>query len=386
MKILTTFLVSLLLINVGFGQTKKISGYTFNDQNQKRISGVYVSPTFKSADSISDENGKFCIIVPKTYFDTLVFTHPDYYPYIERVNRSSNIKLNFIPLLPRILELDTVFYKAMGNTKRVSGEVMDAYRDEPVPNVSVHIQGMGKVGESEKSGRFSIIVPKDDNNLIFTHHDFTADTITIRKKPYSYKIYLDRIVFREADTLWKSKKNIIAISINELLNLAIGLRYQRFLSLKHTIGVYTSTYLSSKLYGYNVSPSNYTGFKVALNYRYYEKRKFRKSQFLEFKIIGGYFDFSNLMYISTTNSEHQEKVQEDFFSIGIGGGLGWTSRISKSSNALFTITAGMQVFPMNVPKNIESQNYGSMKVHNIPWYLHGPGSALELKFALGGIF
>lgn len=386
------YLLTLLVLFISFSafsQFKNFAGTIFDNSTHKRIEGVNIAPSFFDTSYVSNDKGKFSILMPKKYFDTLVFTHPDYYPFIKRVAHGSNLKLHFIMLVPKSLQLDTVCYSAYAENRMLSGEIIDEYRDEPLENALISLKNNQRVAYTNSVGRFLVAIPESTSKVKISHPDFYPETVSIKLKNrnlHSIDVELIRSVLSKEDTLWKSYKNIIALSVNELISGSVGIRYQRFLGIKHAIGIYTSSYLFGHFPGYNIPDSKFKGFKVAPYYRFYEKRKMRKSAFVEGKVITGYFDFSELYYAYKQDERYGEHASEQFWSFGVGGAIGWSTFLPYRKNAFFTISAGFQYFPMHVPQTIESQHYGTIYVKNTWWYFAGPGSIVEIKFAFGGIF
>jgi hypothetical protein len=57
---------------------------------------------------------------------------------------------------------------------------------------------------------------------------------------------------------------------------------------------------------------------------------------------------------------------------------------------VLNFSVGLQYFPLNVPKTKYVEEYGGYyrpyEVDDLFWNLAGPGSQLEIKFMIGGIF
>ncbi len=387
-KNLLTFFILLISFSA-ISQFKNISGVVYDNSTQLRIEGVSIAPPFYDTTYISNKKGKYNILMPKNYFDTLVFTHPDYYPMVKRIGRGSNLKLNSIVLIPRSLQIDTACYSAYKENRLLSGEITDDYRDELLANAVISLDNNQKLTYTNVSGRFSVGIPNTTKQVMISHPDFQPQMVSVMSKKRNIRsidVKLTRVRFNKEDTLWKSYKNIIAVSVNELLTGSIGIRYQRFLRINHAIGVYTSSYLYGFMPGYMIPGSKFTGIKVAPYYRFYMRRNINNGVFVEGKPIVGYFDFSELYYAYKADGRYGEHVSEQFWTFGFGGAIGWSSLLPYRKNAFMTISVGFQYLPMKVPQSIESQKYGTIYVSNSWWYFAGAGSVIEFKFAFGGIF
>ncbi len=200
------------------------------------------------------------------------------------------------------------------------------------------------------------------------------------------EVGLDKDNLHQNDTLWKLYKNKIELAPFELIIGSLGITYQRFITIKHGVGLQTSTYIAGIGRGLNMPDSKFTGVKFAPFFRYYESRNKTKNSFLEVKFISGYFDISNLYYSWHVDKRDGEFTSEQFWSFGVGAGLGWSSMLPKSKHGIITISAGVQYFPIHVPDTIESDNYGTLNVSKLWWYIGGPGSAVYIKVTIGGIF
>ncbi|NQU35286.1 MAG: hypothetical protein HQ521_18825 [Bacteroidetes bacterium] len=381
--------ISLLLCNSVIGQEKKISGKVFNNLTNQNIAGVIITPSFNNDTILSDSNGRFSIHMPKSYYNTLVFKHPDFYPYVKRINRESRLKFNFIPLLPITLELDTVCYLAYKGNRVLNGKITDSYKDELLPNATISLCNIGKVAVTNNSGGFSVVIPEEVERVIISHPEFKPDTILVKRgnqKIRNLEAGLVRKKLSHKDTLWLSNRNITEIAISELVFGAFGVGYQRFLKTKHAIGIHTSYYFNGNLPGFNFPDSEFRGIKVAPYYRYYEKRNERKSSFIEVKFITGYFDFHKLYYAWKVDSRDGDYASVQFSSYGFGAGFGWSTLLPRSKHIILTISGGFQVFPTHVPRTIEHPGYGTLYVKDLAWYIVGPGSGVEFKISIGGIF
>jgi hypothetical protein len=66
-------------------------------------------------------------------------------------------------------------------------------------------------------------------------------------------------------------------------------------------------------------------------------------------------------------------------------------RLGHSHHGVGNVSVGCQFFPMDVPTDIKIEQgapgrFVTYSVNNAWWYITGPGSIVEIKFTLGGLF
>jgi len=388
-KILLTTFIVLISFN-GFSQFKTIVGTVINSSTHNRIVDVTINPPFLDSTYTSNKNGKFRILMPNSYLDTLVFTHPEYYPFVKKINRGSKLKLHHVMLTPLSVQIDTVFHSAYEENRLLTGSVYDVYRGEPIENASVSLGDKKVFAYSDKDGKFAAGIPSYTDSIIVTHPEFETRKVRIRKgKKYLRHVDIEpvRISFECKDTLWKSYKNLVEIVPSDVISNAIGFSYQRFLNEKFAIGLKASLYvLNKKRLNFYGSDNDYSGYKLAPYFRYYEMRNMKKSNFIEFRLLAGYFDFDKLRYYWKVDRRDGEYTSAQFWSYGFAGVLGRSLVISKNTHFTFSYSVGIQVFPLNAPGTMQSDNYGTLYVENWWWYIAGPGSVIHVTIAFGGIF
>jgi len=388
-KILLTIFIIFISFS-GFSQFKTISGIVINNTTHSRIEGVIINPSFLDSTYISDNNGKFHVLMPNSYLDTLVFVHPEYYPFVKKINRGSKLKLHHVMLTPLSVQIDTIFHSAYKENRLLLGNVFDIYRGEPIENALISLGDSTVIAYSDRGGKFKVGIPNLTDTIIVTHPNFETNKIRIRNgKKYLTSVDVEpaRLTFERRDTLWKSYKNLVTIVPSDVVNNAIGFSYQRFLSKKFAIGLKASLYvLNQKRFNFYGSGNEYTGIKLAPYFRYYEMRNMRKSNFVEFRLLAGYYDFDKLFYYWKVDDRDGEYTTAQFWSYGFAAALGRTLVISKHTHFTFSYSVGIQVFPLNAPRTMQSDNYGTLYVENLWWYITGPGSVVNVTIAFGGIF
>ena len=372
-------------------QEKTIRGVLIDDYTNYKIPGVVVSPDLYDSITISDEKGKFKIDLPPRYKDTIVFTHTDYYPLVKRLYAGDAVKLNYIRLVPRIFRLDTVCYSAYKENSLVVGEVVDYHKGKPIESAIIRMEDNKIVAYSNQKGQFKAAVPKTNRALIVNHDLFEPKMVPVRledKGPFEIKIKLQKSVLTEADTSWKNRNNILLFSVLELFNGGIGLRYERFVKPKHAIGIHATGYFFGVSWPYHfgtMDDNRFHGLKLAPFYHFYVLRTISFAGYAEIKPLIAYFDFYSLDYARDNAPEYEYNTSATFWTGGISAAWGWLF-FPRRSNYTIGLSLGFQFMPWKVPDTIIDENGVTWELNKAWWYFGGPGSLLEFKFMLGGIF
>jgi len=305
------------------------------------------------------------------------------------------VKKNF-GLLLLFLGISGMPSLTIGQERVVNGIVINSFTKNGVENVNVFEPRFGNFDKTDSAGHFKIEFPKKSRKLLFTKSDFYS--LNYRCQPGIHRrdlivVKLKPLNFKEIDTIRKSYKNILTLSINEFLTGAVALSYERFIGKKQSVGLHTSVYL----YGFNnllldlgSDPVSYKGIKLAPFYRFYMVRSNNHGFFIEGKIPFGYFNFSSLTYWYHGDS-NSKNFPQNFWTIGGTLAAGWMFRLGHSHHGVGNVSLGCQFFPMDVPTdiNLEQGAPGRLVTYSLNkawWYATGPGSVVEIKFALGGIF
>lgn len=284
--------------------------------------------------------------------------------------------------------------------KTAKGIVLDMKDKVVIPNTIVKINDTTIDTHTNNKGEFVIDVPKSFRSLIISHNDYMDREIILRpgfhlkptriylqsKNNYEQTIKEKRL----RDSIFESSRSTLSVSLLEILSIAIAGRYEYFPLKKHSIGAHLSLFV----YGRNTvslgSEYDYYpvfhGIKVAPAYRFYAGRNQRRL-FIEGKIPVGYFYFSRLEY--HYSNYLKKSITYSLWSLGYSASAGITFPMRKKGG-IITISAGYQFFPIKVPEYIEREiNDGTIlryKTDNYWWYFGGPGSKLEIRFLLGGVF
>ena len=291
--------------------------------------------------------------------------------------------------------------------KQASGYVLDKDSHAALEGVEIRVEGEKNMALTNKNGEFAVEVLRGRRRLIFSKDNYTPVRYSLKPgfQRGKIRIYLesDKPVNAYSrkrltnDSLFPTFKNAVSISIIEFFAVGIGLRYERFLTKKHAVGLHATYYfngLSPSNYadqsGYQ-SRATYTGVKMQPFYRFYPIRQKAKGLFLEAKIPFGYFDFDKITYRYRTTTHLTQSISPKFWTWGFGFSVGLMARIPGSKHGLVNFSLGYQYFPLvDVPKSIpRAVSMGStinLTADTSWWYSVGPGSYFEVKLTFGGIF
>ncbi len=297
------------------------------------------------------------------------------------------------------------------------GYVLDKDSHAAMSGVVVNVYDTAIICLTDSSGAFSIEVPKGRRQLLFSFENYETLRVSLRPdfRRRTSHFYLQSLLPNspyskkrlEEDSLFRTYKNGVSLSLIELAAVAIAIRYERFLTPGHSIGLHTSLYVAGHSYfgmfvtssvggsgSYNIS-SNYTGVKTAPFYRYYPFRKNKTGLFLEGKIPLGYFYFYKLEYQYSSNNYRTLSTTHAFWTWGFGISAGVMLTLPKSKHGFMNISVGYQYFPIvegpeylteTVGVGTEYETVLKHKTTYDWWYQVGPGSKFDLKITIGGIF
>lgn len=282
----------------------------------------------------------------------------------------------------------------VGQERFVTGIVINSFTKKTVENVKVFEPKFGNSAITDSSGFFRIEFPKKSRKLLFSNPEYFKLSYPCPPGVHrrnSRTILLKPLNFAEIDTIWKSYKNALTLSINEFITGAVAIRYERFLGKKQSIGLHTSVYLwgyNNFLFDLGSNPASYQGIKLAPFYRYYPIKSNSGGPYLEAKIPFGYFDFDQLVY-GYEYDAYTKNFPQKFSTVGGAVAVGYMFRYAKGNHGVGNISVGAQFFPMIVPTKEEGELWDgtvTYSLNNAWWYITGPGSILEIKFTLGGLF
>lgn len=358
-----------------------------------------VFPGYQNDTIYSDLKGKFKIRISSHFRGNIHLVHPDYYQYLHNIKYRSNLYLQRIELITDTLALDTIFYPTYKGIRCIEGRVFDLQTRIPVEKAKIKLDDKKIIGYTGKNGFYKLCIPKTIDTLIVRHNDYYPYIFTIPKimNKMPQDVLLEPLLPGVKKDTCFGQKNSMRLIISSLFTGAVAIDYERFLRLKHSVG------LKSYLHLYKGIPyvdlillsysemATFKGIKLSPYYRYYIWRNIRTGGFFEGKISWGYFDFEKIQYVEDPHHDDEDAkfFSETSNSLGFGGSFGWMIH-SPRSPVVINFSFGFQYFPLNVPKTkqVKMDNWYTIKynVDDLFWYMAGPGSYIEIKFMIGGIF
>ena len=369
-----------------FGQVRTVRGEVRDRTTNKLLSGVKITPDFFGNDT-TNKAGRFKVLVPRDYKDTIRFSHPGYFPFFYQIKTSVPLK---IFLTPSTIGIDTVFQPALEDCHNISTQVFDKKSRNFVNHVSILTSVSLTVGVTDEYGRSSFFIPKAFDTIIYSHPDYATKVRKLKgraKQGHLMLVYLDRVNPYEYDSAWRINRNAIQVCPFELFNTGLGLRYTRFVKINMAVGIHSTFYFQS-LFGNSQPDNRYDGFKLAPFFRLYFFRNMYKGAFFEAKLMGGYFSSDKIVY-SMPDADYGILYTDSFWTYGTAIAVGYDWYLHGKIDIGFTL--GIQAFPNGAPKTIDYKGVtyerGSNSIFPVDnWHFAGPGSVIEAKFLIGGIF
>lgn len=285
-----------------------------------------------------------------------------------------------------------ILHNLFSQEKEAKGYVFNKTTNETVSDAMVTIGSDGDSVYTDQNGIFKIAVPKKKHYLLVSKSGFKTARISLSPGFQQRSLLVG--LQMAPDSSFLKYRNVLTIAPLELIGGALALRYERFLKPKQSVGAHASIYLFGRNpvtfgseYDYYVT---YQGFKLSPFYRFYPIRNKTSGIFAEVKVPFGYIHFSELDYHFNSNNHPRVKLDYSFWTYGIGVSVGAMFKIPRSKHGVINISAGYQYFPIDVPATVQYPlNDGTWL--NLPtdtywWYRGGPGTSLDLKFTIGGIF
>lgn len=389
MKKVLTFISALIILQTLSGQ-HTIRGVVHDAFTKGKIEGALITPVLFGDTVFTDGAGKFKIKIPKAYREAITYSHPNYYPFKEMIKGGSAMHPHLVYLTPRTVQLDTIFFLDDKANHRVMVNVIDKGGPEPVYKAAVRLEDNKIVAYTDFEGIAKVVVPRSLHKLLVSHPDYSQQEVVLKNNgPHQDggKVMLKKINIRPADTLWKTKRNSISWAPGELLSGSVGLRYERFLGTKNSIGVHASMYLFGFVFRpLNENASRFRGIKLAPFYRYYLNRTKSRGYFVEVKPIVGYFNFYKLAINNPNESGTLFTTQAQFWTAGIAAAIG-VMILPGGGPVNINLSLGFQYFPIRIDPLSNPQHPSTKYEYSSEWwYWGGPGSIVEFKFTIGGIF
>lgn len=281
-----------------------------DNYNGKPISGVVVKPNLLGDSLLSNEKGILRIKLERKYFDTVCITAKGYYPLTVKIAPGMAGRPKNVFLTSASLSLDTII-KQTGEKQRNNFNIADGYvyhtnLKEPLVGVSVCLDSGQVIAYTNSKGFYTVEIPKSINNLVLKYPGFESKEV---QAAFTRSYVLKPEAYSKKDIFDSRYKNVLSLSLLELFQGGISVRYERFLKTKHSVGLlstvyffnrespsYSSVYPEEDESMFGITGEKFNGIKVSPFYRYYAYRNHKISGYVEAKVPFGYFSFPSLIY------------------------------------------------------------------------------------------
>jgi len=266
--------------------------------------------------------------------------------------------------------------------KTIYGYVNDKYTYEAISGVRVFSADSATSGTTDAMGTYRITVPRKSKRIYF-HHD-GYEPVNIRLAHYTRRldVRMRPISLQKEKYGELSGKNALAWLPTKHILGALGLRYERFIHLRYSAGLYFDWYYRGRQ---AFGSEEYTGFKATPTFRYYFMHHKAMGFYVQASAIVGYFDFAKLNYVYPNRHDVSVSVNYIFWTGGVGGAVGAYFAFGKEKHFFLDLNFGFQFMPANYP-TVKKTSNGLYEHYPTWWYAGGPGSIIEVKIAIGGIF
>lgn len=264
--------------------------------------------------------------------------------------------------------------------KLMYGKVTDAFTHRGVEGVMVSTEDSSYLIKTKDFGAYELNIPRKTKWLNYNHHNYEPKHI--RLKPSTRRLNVKMISYEPRIYDSPEGKNSLSFLPTKLLLGAIGLRYERFIKVRYSLGTYVDWYFAGRQF---FGGEEYTALKVSPSIRYYIRRHKELGFYVQATAIVAYFDFAKLNYNNNYRSGDYISTTAIFWSGGFGAAIGIYFVKGRGNHFYLDINAGFQYLPANYPDEMPTSR--RVYEHNKTWwYFGGPGSVIEIKFAIGGIF
>ncbi len=267
--------------------------------------------------------------------------------------------------------------------KTMHGYVNDRYTYAPLEGVLVQTDDSFTTAYTDKTGYYKIKIPRKNLKLYFHLDKYKPEKIRFSLTARRQDARLAPID-NDAERYGKpAGKNAISWLPIKLIWGAVGLRYERIIGSKFSVGAYADWYFSGQQY---FGDEEYTGIKVTPTFRYFFRHHEALGFYIQASAIIGYFDFSVLNYVNPDDHEEVYSVEDFFWTGGAGFAIGAYFSFSRKNAVFLDLNVGSQIMPANYPSKVETPFGSTYEHYNTWWYMGGPGSLIEIKIAIGGMF
>ena len=262
--------------------------------------------------------------------------------------------------------------------KTIRGHINDKYTYEAILGVRVFSADSAISSTTDGMGAYSITMPRKSKRIYFHHGEYESVNIRlahytrrldVRMKPYSAENEKYGELSGKNALAWLPTKHILG---------ALGLRYERFIRLRYSIGLYFDWYYRGRQ---AFGSEEYTGFKATPTFRCYFMHHKAMGFYVQVSAILGYFDFAKLNYENPNRADDYISTTYIFWTGGMGGAVGAYFAFGRKKHIYLDMNIGIQFLPATYPTEKETYTH-----NNLWWYAGGPGSIIEVKIAIGGIF
>lgn len=264
----------------------------------------------------------------------------------------------------------------------ITGYVSNTTSKSGIEGVKVYDKKSSGLCYTDSLGFYAIEIRKGPNSLFYSHHKYESVAIGLRPKNKRLDVAmkpLDSPVLPDTSDKPLLKNMIVIFPLNFIFG-ALQMRCDRFIKPKHSLGLSGVWYYAGR---YPFNNTKFTGFKVGPSYRYYPIRDNNFGMYIQAIAMLAHFDMSDLRY---SYDNLIKDVEDSFWTGGLGAAFGFTKDVGLTGHTIIDISVGVQYLPFLVPRTMDS-NYGvRFSAHDEWWYVGGPGSVIELKFSIGGIF
>ena len=261
----------------------------------------------------------------------------------------------------------------------IQGKVINQTSGLSIKDVTIYTPDSAYLVKSKNSGKYHFSIPKKINTLIFSHDDYITKEVSFKSSKRVLDVKLDRLIPDSSD-LVNHKYSISFLPI-KLITGAFSLRFEKFINKKKSVGAYLTYYYDGRQY---FGSEEFTGLKTSFYFRYYFVHKQSHGFYAQGSIIIAYFDFDKLNY--NYSNQLTKSISTSFWTGGFGAAVGITDIVKNSKHFIFDINIGWQIMPALYKTTITDEHGRELDHNNLWWYIGGPGSVVEIKLAIGGIF
>jgi len=270
--------------------------------------------------------------------------------------------------------------------KLMYGRVSDKHTRLGIDSVQITTNDTLYSTSTTENGSFEFNIPRKTRALYFNQDRYNAVKVRLSPPARRVDVSMKTLSYLTETYGPPTGKFMVGWLPLKLAWGALGVKLEGFLLKKHSLGVYFDWYFSGiQFFG----GEKYTGYKIVPFYRYYIRRDAHLGFFVQASGIVGYFDFTKLNYFN--HRQYPYEISKTYilksYGFGVGGGVSFVMNQSKHKHIIFDIYIGYQNFPEDWPKKATNNIIPTTFSHNASWwYIGGPGSEIDIKLTIGGIF